>query len=75
MAALADWVEPDNTQRFSRDPDDDKFVHAALAAQAEWLISGDRDLLDVHAVQGLTMRSPAVALRLLTEMGPGPPSA
>lgn len=55
LGAVADWVEPTDTTRFSRDADDDKFVHAALAAQAAWLISGDRDLLDLREVQGLAV--------------------
>ena len=29
----------------SRDPDDDKFIHCALAADAKYIISGDNDLL------------------------------
>ena len=35
-------------QRFSRDPDDDKFRHAAVAGRADVLISGDGHLLELH---------------------------
>jgi putative PIN family toxin of toxin-antitoxin system len=30
---------------YSRDSADDKFIHAALAAESAWLVSGDKDLL------------------------------
>lgn len=66
--ALAYWVNvpPEiELQRFSRDPDDDKFIHAALTAHAPWLVSGDQDLLvladDVKSL-GVTILSPADAL-------------
>ena len=50
------------TQKFSRDPDDDKFVHTALAADAQWLVSGDQDLLLLAPIQGLKVLTPAQAL-------------
>ena len=65
LSAIADWVEPVDTPPFSRDADDDKFVHAALAAQATWLISGDKDLLDLRRVLGVKMVTAAHALRQL----------
>lgn len=48
ISAIALWVDiPEalNTQRFSRDLDDDKFVHTVLAAKTNLIISGDQDLL------------------------------
>lgn len=66
LSAIAFWVEPTPdiaSQRHSRDPDDDKFIHAALAAHAAWLVSGDQDLLSVPALPGLRIVSPAAALR------------
>jgi putative PIN family toxin of toxin-antitoxin system len=47
-----------------RDADDDKFIHAALAAGAAWLVSGDQDLLDAPTVPGVRILSAADALRL-----------
>lgn len=47
--------------RWCRDADDDAFVRAALAARAPWLVSGDRDLLDIAAPDGLRIVSPAEA--------------
>lgn len=54
-------------QTFSRDPDDDKFIHAALAANVPWLVTGDQDLLvlaDELQPLGLQILSPADALQL-----------
>ena len=54
-------------QSFSRDPTDDKFVHAALAAEPAWLVSGDKDLLvlaDRLLPLGVQVLAPAEALAL-----------
>lgn len=34
-----------NTQTWSRDVHDDKFIHCCLAAHADYLVTGDKDLL------------------------------
>ena len=49
-SAAALWVEVPGelaTRTWSRDPDDDHFLRAALAAEASWLVSGDDDLLSI----------------------------
>lgn len=46
--AAAHWIKVPPalaSQRFSRDIDDDMFIHAAIAGDAALLISGDSDLL------------------------------
>lgn len=66
-SALAYWVEVPlaiSAQVFCRDVDDDKFIHAALAANAHWLVTGDQDLLDVPPLPHLRIVSPAKALQL-----------
>ena len=65
LSSVADWAEPALASRHSRDADDDKFVHLALASGAAWLISGDRDLLDLKRVESVRVLSPASALRSL----------
>ncbi len=65
LAAVAHWVELTRevrATRYSRDPDDDKFVQAALVSQASWLVSGDPDLLVLGAVGPLRTATPAEAL-------------
>ena len=49
--AVAHWVDISAdlaAQTYSRDPDDDKFIHTALAASAAWLVTGDQDLLVIE---------------------------
>lgn len=38
---------PDEVSGVCRDPDDDKFIACALAASAEFIVSGDKDLSEV----------------------------
>jgi putative PIN family toxin of toxin-antitoxin system len=38
---------------YSRDADDDKFIHCALAAKALYIVSGDQDLLVLEKVKGI----------------------
>lgn len=65
FAAVSDWfaIGADRAS-YCRDSDDDKFIHLAQAARAHWLISGDKDLLDLSAVDDLRILSPADALGL-----------
>ena len=68
--AVAFWVEVSHEiagKVFCRDADDDKFIHAALAADAQWLVTGDQDLLVLsESLQSLGVRivSPADTLKL-----------
>ncbi len=66
LNTAAMWVEvpATATEKFCRDSDDDKFIHTALAAEVPWLVTGDRDLLDVPAIANLRILSPADALKL-----------
>lgn len=50
------------SEQVSQDPDDDKFLACALAAEAEYIVSGDRDLLDVSPHEGVTVLKPRVFL-------------
>ena len=64
LQACALWVEVPKAisqQAFSRDPDDDAFIHAALAGHAHWLVTGDADVLSVTQALPFTIATPAVA--------------
>lgn len=67
LRAVGEWFHLPAPPRagFSRDPDDDKFIHLALASRAEWLVSGDQDLLSLLPMEGVEILSPAEALRQL----------
>lgn len=65
--AVAHWVEIPHDialQRFSRDVDDDKFIHTALASSAPWLVTGDLDLLVLGGVSAVHILRPAEAVQL-----------
>jgi uncharacterized protein len=47
------------------DPDDDKFLEAALAANADYVVSGDTALLSVKNYHRIQIVRPALFLRLL----------
>ena len=67
LSGLARWIElPAGiaARTYCRDADDDKFIHTALAAQAPWLLTGDRDLLDVPVIPNLRILTPVEALQL-----------
>lgn len=49
----------------SRDPDDDKIIACARAAEAEFLVTRDRDLLVLGSYGSVTMISPEDLLRKL----------
>lgn len=69
LDAVALWVDVPQElvgQTFCPDPDDDAFIHAALAAKANYLVTGGRDLLVLsQALQsaGVQILSPAEALQ------------
>ena len=49
------------------DPDDDKFIDAAVESKADYLISQDKDLLDLKEFQGIKILKPADFLELLSK--------
>ena len=54
MREHAEWVTPDREIReVTRDPSDNKFLEAAVSGQANWLVSGDNDLLDLGEFEGI----------------------
>jgi uncharacterized protein len=51
----ADAVDVADIPAVSRDPKDDKFLATAIAAGAAYLVSEDRDLLDIGEHAGITI--------------------
>jgi len=46
-------VPPAVVMTQSRDPDDNKFLDCAVAGSADYIVSGDADLLSLREVQGI----------------------
>lgn len=49
----------------SEDPDDDKYLAAAIEGRAAFVVSGDPDLLDVAEHEGVRITTPRAFLNLL----------
>jgi len=47
-----------------RDPKDNKFLELALSGKADFIITGDADLLSLHPWRGIAILSPADFLAL-----------
>ena len=58
--------------RICNDPSDDKFFAAAVGGGAEYLVSGDHEVLAVGSYQGVRVVQPEAFIRILAGTG-GPP--
>ena len=70
LRATAQWVYAaalgaQGATRHSRDANDDKFIHLAIAGSADLIVSGDQDLLLLRTVNGIPILAPADALGAL----------
>lgn len=66
VAADAEVVAvPPLPKPVSRDPDDDWILAAALAAKADALVTGDKDLLVLGRLEGIPILSPRACLAFL----------
>jgi putative PIN family toxin of toxin-antitoxin system len=56
---FAEFVDPDESiAAVQRDPDDDKFLEAAVAGDADYVVSGDQHLLDFDSFRGIDIVEP-----------------
>ena len=62
---LALLKKPGAVGAWSRDPDDDHVIACALAARADFLVTGDGDLLSLGSVEGVRIVSPVDLLAIL----------
>lgn len=63
LSPLIEMVEVIQPIRACRDPDDDKFLAVAVNGRAAFIVTGDRDLLDMHPFAGIAIVTPADYLR------------
>ncbi len=65
---FAEFVDPEeDIEAVEDDPDDDKFLEAALAGNVDYLVSGDKHLLDLDSFRGIEIITPREFLDLLEE--------
>ena len=67
LLSQAELVELSDIPAVSRDPKDDKFLATALAGGAEYVVSEDRDLLDIEEYHGIKLVDVATFLKILEE--------
>ena len=59
LSQVVETVAVTQSIRASRDSSDDKFLEAAVNGRADVLVTGDRDLLDLHPFRGVDILNPA----------------
>ncbi|MCL6649880.1 MAG: putative toxin-antitoxin system toxin component, PIN family [Chloroflexi bacterium] len=52
------WVDPHEPVRAAPDQDDDRILECALAAGAQFIVSGDRHLLELRDFRGIPILTP-----------------
>lgn len=57
--------EKSDLQIIKADPDDDKFLHAAIEGDADCIVSGDRHLLNLKAYEGIKILTPKDFLQFM----------
>ena len=66
LEAVAEWVSIAGAKLGCRDPDDDKLLETALMGEADCLITGDRDLLEMSSFHDIPILTPGGFLDLQT---------
>ncbi len=61
----SELVSPDFKLNVSRDPDDNKVLECALAGSADYIVTGDRHLLDIREFKGVRIVPPAEFLAIV----------
>ena len=67
IVAACRMIEPSTKISLCRDPDDDKFIECAMDGHCVYIVSGDKDLLSLHDVQGIQIRTVAEFLQELQQ--------
>lgn len=65
IEAYATRVTPTRTIDVSRDPDDNRVLEAAVAGEADYIVTGDRDLLELALFEGIRIVTPADFVNVL----------
>lgn len=60
----ATMVEIKTNVQACRDLNDDKFLDLAISAKADYIITGDKDLLEMNPFEGISIINPSEALSL-----------
>lgn len=64
IKAVSEWVSITGAKLGCRDPDDDKILETALMGDADCLVMGDQDLLEMSSFSGIPIVNPVTFLEL-----------
>lgn len=64
------WVMPPRDVRASRDAKDDFILACALESRADFVVTGDQDLLALHPFRGVAIVTPAVFISQVARAKP-----
>lgn len=59
MKKILRVVRPDKSVKIVRDDDDNRVLEAAIEGRCEYVVTGDRDLLDLKSYGGVKILTPA----------------
>ena len=65
LALRGELVHPTRTVKVCRDPDDNALIEAALAGDAEYVVTGDEDLLVLKRFETVRIMTPRVFLAVV----------
>ena len=65
LEEMVEIVEITETIQACRDPSDDKFLELAVSGNATHIVTGDRDLLDLHPFRGIPILTPGAFLAVV----------
>jgi len=65
LALRGELVHPTRAVKVCRDPDDDALIEAALAGNADYVVTGDEDLLVLKEFAGIRLVTPRAFLTAL----------
>lgn len=58
-------IRPKDRIDVCRDPSDDLVLECAVSGKADWIVTGDQDLLSLHPYRGISIVSPKEFLKQL----------
>jgi len=68
ILSKAEFVLPEESiHAVEADPSDNKFIEAAVAGQADFIVNGDKHLLDLKEYKGISIITPRAFLEQLGE--------
>ncbi len=67
IASACMLIEPTSDIHVCRDPDDDKFISCAIDSGSLYIVSGDKDLLDLKQYEGVRILTVAAFLDIVLQ--------